>query len=554
MSTLRPEAGKLETSYPGLSDVGCKYGVQRAYRCLRYLVLVPELLACKLGCVMPCIGLCMQAGALVLTLGKMAKCAAAVDGRQQLALEFVAAAALSSLGHVRRMLRWQLLALLEQLSPQMLWPSKQQLQEQGASAAPWEGPRDNAGCLPLTSRLRGQHLNRGLSALAEDGSVADGAGARTESPLADAGVAGRGSGGGGTDMWQQVLAAGGCPVPGSCEQQQLRRLGALAAAEWLPSLLTCPSDSEEGGLAPVPLAELLSHGAYRVAWAWLRLVARQALSSFLSQPTGPEPGAREGLTWGRLLQEDLLGTLHAAAVVKAALSLDVGEGAAGHSGGRVGAGGGAGGGGRSGAGSRKGNADQAALRAAVHEVLPIALDVLEVMVVTMPQDVGTRVMENAAARMRHVAAEPRGRAWTELAPGWGPGLPWDEGVKALLLQQGRVQLAMCLDRVCKGSLVDDDEREREREQKMCLELIGGWVGRLHSEPPELPGPAVDVGFARCAYPLCRRAEGATEAAQRLLLCGRCRAVGYCCPECQRADWAAGHKATCRAESAGAGGG
>ncbi len=62
--------------------------------------------------------------------------------------------------------------------------------------------------------------------------------------------------------------------------------------------------------------------------------------------------------------------------------------------------------------------------------------------------------------------------------------------------------------------------------------------------PLLPGPHVDVGLPRCANAWCARAEGPSEAGVRLQACGRCRAVGYCSAECQRADWAAGHKAAC----------
>ena len=51
------------------------------------------------------------------------------------------------------------------------------------------------------------------------------------------------------------------------------------------------------------------------------------------------------------------------------------------------------------------------------------------------------------------------------------------------------------------------------------------------------------------------AEAVGPAAPKLRLCERCRAVRYCCAECQRADWHAGHKALCKPASAhGAGSG
>lgn len=73
---------------------------------------------------------------------------------------------------------------------------------------------------------------------------------------------------------------------------------------------------------------------------------------------------------------------------------------------------------------------------------------------------------------------------------------------------------------------------------------GGGVGHV----PVLPHPE-EVGggealISRCGYAWCCNLEGRSEAEVRLRACGRCRAVGYCSAECQRADWAAGHKAEC----------
>lgn len=84
-------------------------------------------------------------------------------------------------------------------------------------------------------------------------------------------------------------------------------------------------------------------------------------------------------------------------------------------------------------------------------------------------------------------------------------------------------------------------------------LRGVVAQRMEREGlPLLPGPDVDVGLQRCAYVWCGRLEGASEAGVRLQACGRCRAVGYCSVQCQRADWALGHKAECGRAAAEAG--
>ena len=61
--------------------------------------------------------------------------------------------------------------------------------------------------------------------------------------------------------------------------------------------------------------------------------------------------------------------------------------------------------------------------------------------------------------------------------------------------------------------------------------------------------AVDVAEALatrpCAHPACTSIAGPSEAAEpRGKLCSGCRAVRYCGPGCQKADWRA-HKAACR---------
>ncbi|KAG2499189.1 hypothetical protein HYH03_002770 [Edaphochlamys debaryana] len=48
----------------------------------------------------------------------------------------------------------------------------------------------------------------------------------------------------------------------------------------------------------------------------------------------------------------------------------------------------------------------------------------------------------------------------------------------------------------------------------------------------------------CANPACTSLDGDSEAGVRLQKCGGCGRVEYCCRECQKEHWRAGHKAAC----------
>ncbi|KAG2492501.1 hypothetical protein HYH03_009166 [Edaphochlamys debaryana] len=60
-----------------------------------------------------------------------------------------------------------------------------------------------------------------------------------------------------------------------------------------------------------------------------------------------------------------------------------------------------------------------------------------------------------------------------------------------------------------------------------------------------------LGLPACSNPACANLAGDSEAGLRLRQCGRCGQASYCCAECQRAHWRAGHKEAC---SGGSGGG
>ncbi len=499
-------------------------------------------------------------------------------------------------GDLRALVRQQLTALMEQLGPQVMGlgaDKEQQEQQQGQEGGGREqqqpqGPGQEGGgqeqeqpqgpgqegqgqeeqqgasapqeVAPLQQRLRGLELNRALrgEVMGEEGATstaaataAGGSGSSSKHAFWASGPLGSGP------SWEQVVSHGGCPAPGNPQQQQLQRMAALAAVHWLPSLLLYPYAFGTPGAAeppwgerlqPVPLTSMVPHGEHRVVWAWLRLVARQALPSTFPPPPPrlrkPGPGSARGPpTWGELLVRDLHGVSQVAAVVKAAVGVEATDG-------------GGGGGGE----------EQAALRAAAGEVLPAALDVLEVLLVVEMGEVANCLGINGRARRaweRERAAVAAGllrgaHRWAGqgqeqvLHAGWGPGLPWDEAVRGLMLRQGRVRLVEWIDVV--AQIVDGraDTVLVGKEEALSNAIWGEVRGRLCGELPQLPGPCVDVGFARCATRICCSVAGASEAGLQLLLCGRCRAVGYCSVECQKADWAAGHKAECGAGAAGAG--
>ncbi len=127
-------------------------------------------------------------------------------------------------------------------------------------------------------------LNRGLrgEVVGEEGAAGGSSGSSSSSSSKHAFWATGPLGSG--PSWEQVVSHGGCPTAGSPQQQQLHRMAVLAAVHWLPSLLLYhhafgtpgaaePSEGER--LLPVPLTSTVPNGRHRVAWEWLRLVARK---------------------------------------------------------------------------------------------------------------------------------------------------------------------------------------------------------------------------------------------------------------------------------------
>ena len=93
-------------------------------------------------------------------------------------------------------------------------------------------------------------------------------------------------------------------------------------------------------------------------------------------------------------------------------------------------------------------------------------------------------------------------------------------------------------------------------ERLRIEVVEPLVASLESEDAAAEGDvarqaqlAVDTAEALatrpCAHPCCTTILGAREAAAlRGKRCSGCRAVRYCGPACQKADWRA-HKAACR---------
>ncbi len=317
-----------------------------------------------------------------------------------------------------------------------------------------------------------------------------------------------------------MVDAGGCPAPGTPQQRQLLQLTALAVEEWLPVLLTQrPSAAAPAGaVIPTPLRDLLPHGAYRVAWAWLRLVALQEARSAGREEEKAEEEKEEqqqqqqqqqggGTALQRPWNEFLTRRVNALGqVVQVAC------------GGKV----------QPGLQPGSGVNDPECVSAAL-EVLPAAKDVLQVVVGTDTREVARALGETKEGQEAKSMLGGQGRL------GWGPGLLLDGAGRGLKPGEGRGELEGMLGTVMKGQV------QKGPAGGSCS---GGGVGRV----PLLPHPGAGAGgealAPRCEYAWCCNLEGRSEAEVRLRACGRCRAVGYCSAECQKADWAAGHKAVC----------
>lgn len=216
----------------------------------------------------------------------------------------------------------------------------------------------------------------------------------------------------------QVEAAGGCPAPGIPAHQQQQRLAVLAAVEWLPTVIRSPM------------------------WSGRQLVGRAAIDYDRMAAAGGAAGVGAcGATpcppgVGKLLVRDLAAVSHVGQMLRMACK----AGGMGQGGDAV-----------------QALAEEAA--AAVREVLPAALDMLEVLALVHPQGVLDGMRINQEARLAPVAGLRRVEAAWEMGGrgptlevqgptqlqqdkedarpgGGGPGLPWDERVREAIVEQG----------------------------------------------------------------------------------------------------------------------
>ncbi|GFR44768.1 hypothetical protein Agub_g6099 [Astrephomene gubernaculifera] len=78
--------------------------------------------------------------------------------------------------------------------------------------------------------------------------------------------------------------------------------------------------------------------------------------------------------------------------------------------------------------------------------------------------------------------------------------------------------------------------------RLSMQEWFGGVGTALVSPAELRLRGLVRG---CGNPGCTSLAGDSEAEVKLMKCGRCGTVGYCCRDCQAAHWKAGHKEACR---------
>ncbi len=194
--------------------------------------------------------------------------------------------------------------------------------------------------------------------------------------------------------------------------------------------------------------------------------------------------------------------------------------------------------------------DSQSVVAAAREVLPAALDVLEVLAAARPGEVACALAANAEARAQR-RGRVGGRDLVGALPHLLPGLQFDRRVKDLLKQHGRGRLEGVLGRLlqdgAKGRAAGEGEPWGDEEKEdMARRLVGGSCNVAW-----LPFPGCgdrEGGMVlppRCANGWCSQVGCPTfDAGWWLRSCGRCRAVRYCCEQCQKEDWVAGHKAVC----------
>ena len=165
-----------------------------------------------------------------------------------------------------------------------------------------------------------------------------------------------------------------------------------------------------------------------------------------------------------------------------------------------------------------------------------ALDLLEVLVLLLPA-------EDLRSHVGYYKDESA--TW----PPSGPALPLALG-QGWLAQQGREKLAAVMNwrQTSRGGLV---------LSLAAPAHLSDMIAKPHiTALPQLPCPAdaaaavaAVTGIWPCSAADCSRLQESGREPIATQLCSRCRAARYCCAECQKAHWRAGHKTQCARQGA-----
>ncbi|KAG2440865.1 hypothetical protein HXX76_003719 [Chlamydomonas incerta] len=492
--------------------------------------------------------------ALIVTLGKATDRVSCVEPQvfdhERRAPPGAAMATKPYRGDPRAVWRLQLVALLEQLLPvECGWGAVEPAAAGAAGgAAAAAAAVERPGVLPMNQSLScragdSDENEYGITPVDPDPTHP------TFSLAADCGA--------GPDL-QQLRALGGAPLGATlaAERQQQQRLTVLAAAEWLPRLLV---SHHGGGLTiAVSCSAWLPHRAHAVVLRWLMLLARQCLHwrrqavkvVTVRQGRVLVAGPAEQRVYDTLVSwEQLLASARPYAQVCEVLLLTVG---ARKSPGGLGAA----------APSRAAPAYASEqtwgppARAMAAELLPMALDLLEVLCAvnvdeTLLQLVAMFPPDAAGGGRSSGSGGKGGKAGAKAAA------PFRSDVVALLREQGRSGLLEAL--VAEGrrqqaasaaeggidSGAWDVHEHAALEAQLSAAALAQPAGWQALVAPGHLWRAADEKLPRCDFAGCKQLLGDSEREVRLKRCGRCGAAAYCCAECQRADWAAGHKQACR---------
>ncbi|GFR42603.1 hypothetical protein Agub_g3534 [Astrephomene gubernaculifera] len=121
------------------------------------------------------------------------------------------------------------------------------------------------------------------------------------------------------------------------------------------------------------------------------------------------------------------------------------------------------------------------------------------------------------------------------------GVPLDLGLRLRLTQ--RLHMVLAVSGPLKGRCTDGVS-DVIYPNGLPSSSMGALLAEVESREGfrRLLGP---LSYSGCGNPACVNVSGGSEGELPRRACGRCGAVSYCGPECQRAHWRAGHKDVCK---------